>query len=565
MVRLLTSFLLLVAVAAGRPNIVIVMVDDMGYSDIGCYGGEIPTPNIDKLADNGLRFSQFYNTARCCPTRASLITGLHPHQTGIGWMTNSPRGATAERGVDGYRGFLNRNCVTMAEVLREAGYHTYMAGKWHLGYHQRDRWPLQRGFDKYYGIIAGASSYFNPQPPRGLTFQNEPVQPEGDGYYTTDAFTEYAIRFVREQTDGRPFFLYLAYNAPHWPLHAKEQDIRKFAGKYAMGWDELRRQRHARQIEMGLVRREWGLSPRDPGVRPWDTLTAEQQKQLDYRMAVYAAQIHCVDYNVGKLVAALKEKDALDDTLLLFLSDNGGCAEPYKDLGGGDFADINNAAKSGAISYGQGWANASNTPFRLFKVWVNEGGISTSLIAHWPQVIREQRGKITGSAGYLIDLMPTVLEATGAEYPSTHNGNWIFPLEGRSLMPAFSTGEVTQHEWMFWEHQNNCAVRHGRWKALQKFGEDNWELYDVIADRNELNNQADSQPELLERMVAKWYDWAWRARALPKGKNVGRSHAPPSPWLLPGPAISPSGCRETVRMPVVGRAISTRLIQPKFF
>ncbi|MCP5113376.1 MAG: sulfatase-like hydrolase/transferase, partial [bacterium] len=407
----------------------------------------------------------------------------------------------------------------MAEVLGAAGYHTYMAGKWHLGYHQRDRWPLQRGFEKYYGIIAGASSYFNPQPPRGLTFQNDPIQPTGDGYYTTDAFTDYAIRFVNEQTDDQPFFLYLAYNAPHWPLHAKEEDIRKFAGKYTMGWDELRLERHARQIEMGLVREEWGLSPRDDGARPWAALTAEQKKQLDYRMAVYAAQIHCVDYNVGKLVAALTEEGQLDNTLLLFLSDNGGCAEPYKDLGGGDFADINNPAKSGAISYGQGWANASNTPFRLFKVWVNEGGISTPLIAHWPKVIREQRGQITDSAGYLIDLMPTVLEATGAEYPRTFNGKWIHPLEGRSLMPAFETGDVPQHEWMFWEHQNNSAVRHGRWKALQKFGQDNWELYDVVDDRNEMRNLASANPELLKRMVAKWYDWAWRVRALPKGEK----------------------------------------------
>ena len=494
------------------------MVDDMGYSDIGCYGGEIPTPNIDRLAANGLRFSQFYNTARCCPTRASLMTGLHPHQTGIGGMTNSP---TKQRDVEttpyGYHGFLNRDCVTIAEVLKPAGYHTYMAGKWHLGYHKEDRWPLQRGFERYYGIIAGACSYLWPHGDRGITRDNEPIEIEkGSGYYTTDAFAENAIKFVEEQKDDKPFFLYLAFNAPHWPLHAKEEDTSKFVGKYTCGWDELRKQRRRRMIEMGLIKEQWGLSPRDRGARAWDKLTDKQKEQLDYRMAVYAAQIHCVDYNIGELVETLKKQGKLDNTLILFLSDNGGCAEPYKDLGGGKFEDINNPDKGGAISYGQGWANASNTPFRRFKVWVNEGGMSTPLIAHWPAVISGQKGRITDCVGYLPDIMATLVEVTGAEYPKRHNGRKIHPLEGRSLATAFGGKEPEPHEWMFWEHMGHCAVRHGKWKALQEFRSEKWELYDIEADRCEMKDLAGEHPEITARLAAKWHEWAKRCHVVPK-------------------------------------------------
>ena len=504
-----------------RPNIVLIMDDDMGYCDIGCYGGEISTPNLDELAQNGLRFSQFYNTARCCPTRASLLTGLHPHQTGIGGMTNSP---TKIRDVNtspyGYMGFLNRDCVTIAEVLKEAGYHTYMTGKWHLGYHAKERWPLQRGFQRYYGIISGACSYLWPHGDRGITYDNKPVVIEKDSdYYTTDAFTDYAIKFLQEQKDDKPFFLYVAYNAPHWPLHAKEQDIKKFVGKYMCGWDELRKQRLKRMVEMGLVKKQWGLSSRDPGARAWNELTDEQKKQLDYRMAVYAAQIHCVDYNIGKLINTLKKLDKFDNTLILFLSDNGGCAEPYTDLGGGEFEDINNPDKSGAISYGQGWANASNTPFRLFKVWVNEGGISTPLIAHWPAVIQKQKGKIAHDVGYLPDIMPTVLEVTGAKYPAEYNGHKIQPLEGRSLAAAFKGDKLKPHEWMFWEHMGHCAVRHGKWKAVQLKNNDQWELYDIEADRCETNNLADKHPEIARQLANKWHEWAKRCHVVPKPKS----------------------------------------------
>jgi len=500
-----------------RPNIVLIMADDMGYSDIGCYGGEITTPNLDRLAADGIRFSQFYNTARCCPTRASLMTGLHPHQTGIGHMTNTPNGLeTHDKGVYGYRGFLNRDCITIAEALKTAGYHTYMSGKWHMGYHSRDRWPLQRGFDRYYGIISGASSYFDPRPPRGLTLDNEHVDPEGDDYYTTDAFTDYAIRYIRDQRDEDPFFLYLAYTAPHWPLHAKEQDIRKFAGSYMKGWDVLRSERRQRQIEMGLLREEWQLSPED--ARPWEHLSESQKEELAYRMAVYAAQIYSIDENIGRLVRALKEEGKWENTLVLFLADNGGCAEGGE-LGGGQFSDINNAAKATMISYGRAWANASNTPFRRYKHFVHEGGIATPLIAHWPDVIKDRQGAITHAPGYLIDIMPTLLEISGAQYPEKFNGHTLHPLEGKSLLPVFQTGDRDGHEWMFWEHENNCAVRWGKWKAIQRYGTDHWELYDLDADRTETRNLAAERPELVTQLTGKWHDWARSHHVVPKSKK----------------------------------------------
>ena len=351
--------------AEKRPNIIVILADDMGYSDIGCYGSEIPTPNIDALAENGVRFSQFYNTARCCPTRASLMTGLFPHQTGIGQMTNSPKGDTYKSwGTEGYIGYMNRHCVTMAEVLKGAGYHTYMTGKWHLGYHAEDRWPLQRGFEKYYGCIPGACSYFWPNGDRGLTMGNQKLSPpDSTSYYTTDAFTDYAIRFIEEQKDEDPYFLYLAFNAPHWPLHAKKEDIEKFVGKYMIGWDEVRKQRFQRQLEMGLFEGKLKLSERDHRVRPWSEVDEKQKKLSDYRMAVYAAQVYALDYNVGKLVDKLKERGELDNTLILFLSDNGGCAEMYDEFGSKPQSWINKANYGGAVSYGIGWANASNTPF----------------------------------------------------------------------------------------------------------------------------------------------------------------------------------------------------------
>jgi arylsulfatase len=519
---------------APRPNIILIMADDMGWSDIGAYGGEIPTPNIDRLAENGVRFSQFYNMARCYPTRASLMTGLHPHQTGIGGATNSPRGLIGDRGVFGYRGFLNRNSVTMAEVLGEAGYQTYLAGKWHLGYHTPDRWPLQRGFDRFYGSIAGATSYLKPQGGRGVMLDNTPLAPPEGEYYTTDAFTDHAIRFIEDGQHGAPFFLYLAYTAPHWPLHAKEEDIQKFVGKYRdIGWDRLREQRLQRQVELGVLQEEQALSPRDAGARPWDDLSDEQKEQLDYRMAVYAAQVYSMDYNIGRVIDLLERRGDLDNTLIMFLSDNGGCAEPYDDLGGKDFSMINNENYSGAVSYGQGWANASNTPFRRFKVWVNEGGISTPLVVHWPKGQGTRAGSWVRSPAWVPDLMPTVLELAGATYPTRYNGYDITPYAGQSIVPALQNGSLDRRRWMFWEHMNHKAVRQENWKAVlerEPHGPGQWQLFDMSNDRNEMHDLAKKYPDQLTRMVSDWEEWAQNAHVYPKPPKLEVPNAPVPGW-----------------------------------
>lgn len=503
-----------------RPNIIIIMADDMGYSDIGCYGSEIPTINIDKLAENGLRFTQFYNSARCCPTRASLMTGLHPHQTGVGHMTKSPNKPDSydDWGTEGYKGYLNRNCVTMAEVLKEAGYRTYMTGKWHLGYHEKSRWPLQRGFDKFYGIFSGASSYFQPSGLRGLSYGNDTLPAPSQPYYTTDAFTDSAIAFVRQTPIEEPFFLYLAYNAPHWPLHAKEKDIAKFRGKYKeLGWDKMRKNRFQKQIEIGIVPPESKISERDHRVRSWKEVDDNQREESDYRMATYAAQIYCMDYNIGKLVKALEARGQLDATLIVFLSDNGACAEPYNEFGGQDISQINEFRVWWNVSIGLGWANACNSPLSRYKSMTHEGGISTPLIVHWPDIIKEQKGKITQHASYLIDLMPTILEVAGAKYPETfHNGNNIHPNEGISLLPVFKSGKGKVHEYMFWEHQNNCAIRKGKWKAIKKLDDEHWELYNLENDRIESNDLASEYPEIIDELNGKWYEWAETHFVLPK-------------------------------------------------
>ena len=502
-----------------KPNIVIILVDDMGYSDIGCYGGEIPTPNIDSLAKNGIRFSQFYNTARCCPTRASLMTGLHPHQTGIGQMTNSPKGDQyKDWGTKGYIGYLNKNCVTLAEVLKDEGYHTYITGKWHLGYHDSSRWPLQRGFEKFYGCVPGACSYFYPHSNRSITYMNKQLPPpDSTKYYTTDAFTDYAVQFIDEQEDDKPFFLYLAYTAPHWPLHAKEEDIEKFVGKYMHGWDEVRKERFRKQVEMGLLKEEWGISERDHRVRPWSEVADSQKVLSDYRMAVYAAMVYAIDYNVGKLVNKLKEEGVFENTLIMFLSDDGGCAEMYDEFGSKPQSWINKATYSGAVSYGIGWANASNTPFYEYKVRVYEGGISTPLIVHWPKNIVSQAGQINHQTAYLIDIAPTIYDITGAKYPQVyHNKDTIHPLAGNSLLPIFTNGKGKEHEYMYWEHANNSAIRKGKWKAVKKVTENTWELYNIEEDRNEENNIASEYPDIVKELNDEWYSWAKSNHVLPK-------------------------------------------------
>lgn len=500
---------------ARRPNIVLILADDMGYSDIGCFGGEIDTPCIDRLARDGQYYTQFYNTARCCPTRASLLTGLHPHQAGIGHMTNTPLDRLSyDKGLFGYRGFLNRCCITIPEVLKTADYHTYMSGKWHLGLHEADQWPTARGFERFYGIHAGACNYLRPTAPNGLYLQDDPILPPNN-FYSTDTFTDYAFRFIEEQQDDKPFFLYLAYNAPHWPLQAPKEVVDKYRGRYMRGWEVLRQERYVRMVEKGIVSVEdSGLSPAECDIPKWESLSPEQQVEMDYRMATYAAQVEQMDTNIGRMTDYLTQKNLLDDTIILFLSDNGGCGEGGM-LGSGAAQEMNRPDISQlAISYGRAWANLSNTPFRMYKRHIHEGGISTPLIVHYPNGVRH-RGAVR-DPGYLLDIMPTLLEMAGAEYPKTNYGNPLPALKGISLVPTMENGIRDGHEFMYWEHENHCGIRHGRYKGIRDYDTGQWELYDLSADRGELTDLAQQNPEEVQAMSSRWDEWARIHFVLPK-------------------------------------------------
>ncbi|WP_027137449.1 arylsulfatase [Gaetbulibacter saemankumensis] len=505
--------------AEERPNIILIMSDDMGYSDLAPYGGEINTPNLTALADGGLKFTQFYNTARCCPTRASLMTGCYPHQAGIGYMTQQPQSKGMDLGVPGYRGFLNSNTVTIAEALRESGYSTMMTGKWHLGIHEKEQWPMQRGFDAFYGFLAGAGSFFKPEHPRGITEGNEPITITDENYYTTDAFTDKAIEYIdaaKSKDKEKPFFLYLAYNAPHWPIQAPKEDIEKYRGKYMEGWEKLREERYERMKKMGLVDPSWELSEAK-GIVAWDSLSEEKQKEMDFRMAIYAAMIDRMDQNIGRLVKNLKEKNLYDNTIIIFLNDNGACAEGGM-LGRGAAKNLGTNNDLG-ISYGEAWANASNTPYRLYKHWTHEGGIATPFIVHWPKGISEdKKGAIVNQYGFLPDVMATCLDLAQMEQPKEYNGNVITQHSGKSLKPLFSEYSGQIHtEPIFFEHEGNKAVRLGKYKLVQRWvrNKDNWELYDMEADRSETKNLINEMPEKANEMKAMYDEWAARSNVLP--------------------------------------------------
>lgn len=502
-----------------KPNIVLIMADDMGYSDIACYGGEVETPNLDRLAAGGLRFRQFYNGARCCPSRASLITGLYAHQAGIGHMTNDPEDSTAYNyGLPAYQGNINNESLTIAEVVKMAGYQTFMAGKWHLGYHDKNKWPLQRGFDKYYGILAGAANYFHPTGKRGLTYMNQSIEPEGKDFYMTDAFTNYAIRFVEENTaqSEQPFFLYLAYTSPHWPLNALKKDIEKYRGKYKKGWQALRSKRLERMKKLGVVGLETKLSP-DDGAN-WDALTSAQQEEMDYRMAIYAAQIDRMDQNIGRLIKTLEATGELDNTLIFFLTDNGACAEGGE-LGGGE-KELLGTEKGYMLSYGQSWANASATPFKKYKHWVHEGGIGTPLIVHWPKVIRNStQGQFTDQYGFLPDIMATIVDVTKAGYPRLYKGNKITALQGSTMLPLLQGKEIAIHrEPIFWEHEGNSAVRYGNFKLVKAYEPGKqvaWELYDISKDRSELNDLSAAMLDMVVKLSKDYDTWAHKVGVVP--------------------------------------------------
>jgi arylsulfatase A-like enzyme len=487
-----------------RPNVVLIMADDMGYSDLGSYGSEIPTPNIDSLATDGLRFTQFYTAARCCPTRASLLTGLYPHQAGIGGMV------TPMFDSEAYQGHLNEKSVTLAEVLKSAGYRTLMSGKWHVG-ENRPHWPTDRGFDRYFGLISGAANYFDITKAkwegtvRQMAMDDQPYLPPSDGFYMTSAITDRAVELLDEYgSEPPPFFLYVAYTAPHWPLHALPEDIERFLGRYEEGWDELREERYRRMIEMGIIDPAWPLTPRDEEAVAWESV--DDTGEMDRKMAIYAAQIYRMDIGIGRILEKIRTLGKVEETLVLFLSDNGACHE----TGPLGFDRRDNGIPAGGVdsymSYGRSWSNASNTPFRMHKHWTHEGGISTPLIVRWPAGIRE-KGGITDQVGHIIDIMATLVDVSGAAYPSRRHGERITEMQGKSLLPVF-TGETREpHEYIFWEHEGSEAVRNGKWKLVAQAGGE-WELYDLQEDRSEMQDLSAEFPEITEQLQAKWEEWA---------------------------------------------------------
>lgn len=486
-----------------RPNIVILLADDMGFSDINCYGSEINTPNVNRLAQEGLRFTQFRNTARCCPSRSSLLTGLYPHQAGVGLMVEHLNDRA-------YEGYLNDRCATIAEVLRPAGYRTLMSGKWHVGEH-RPHWPTDRGFDRYFGLISGACNYFrlddpDPRRHRQMALDDKPWTPPSSGFYMTDAIADHAVEFIDEASRGdQPFFLYTAFTAPHYPLHALPEDIAKYEGKYMKGWDALRLERHQRQIEMGIVKESWPLTPRDEEAPAWETV--DDKKAWDRRMAVYAAQIDCMDRGIGRILQKLKDIGAEDNTLIMFLSDNGACAE-IVDRGK---PGVPPGLPDSYMSYGIPWANASNTPFRLYKRWVHEGGIATPFIVRWPAVIKHKNA-MTTQVGHLIDIMATCVDVAGARYP----GEPIQPLEGQSLLPVFRGKSIGDRK-LYWEHMGNRAALEGKWKLVSRYP-DAWELYDLEADRTEMNDLVDKFPDKAAQLLNDYNAWAQRCGVEPWAK-----------------------------------------------
>lgn len=519
-----------------RPNILLILNDDMGFSDIGCYGGEVETPNLDRLAAQGLRFSQFYNTARCSPSRASLLTGLHPHQTGIGILTY-------DSGPEGYAGNLNQHCATIPEVLKPAGYRSYLSGKWHVSSNltePTDSWPMQRGFDDFFGTIIGAGSFYDPNT---LTRRNENAEHEArqPGFFYTDAINDEAVKFLRRhkaEHPDQPFFQYVAHTAPHWPLHAHPEDIAKYTGRFDEGWDRLREERLERLVASGILDARWKLTGRDPRQPAWtDT---ENKAWLANCMEVYAAQIDRMDQGIGRILKALEDLDELDNTLVIFLSDNGACAEDIPQgvtvdelvdklmiarshtrdgrvVRFGNTPEIAPGPEDTYQSYGQAWANLSNTPFRLYKHWTHEGGISTPLIFHWPQGIA-QRGEVRHTPGYLPDIMATIVDVAGVPYPQQLDGRSILPLEGHSLRKSFGA-DAGERPPMFWEHEGNGAMRDGRWKLVREYPKD-WELYDMVADRTETQDLAAQFPDRVEAMKQAYEEWAARCGVLPRDKVV---------------------------------------------
>lgn len=514
-----------------KPNIIIILADDMGFSDIGCFGGEICTPNLDYLAAHGVRFKQFYNSARCCPSRASLQTGLYPHQTGLGHMTGS--GST----LPGYTGELNNKCVTIAQVLHEAGYKNYMAGKWHVAKStngsDKHNWPVQRGYDRFFGTITGGGNYFSPN---GLLLDNDFVEPGKDFYYT-DKIAEYTCKFIDEHVkdySSNPFFSYVAFTAPHWPLHATDSVMAKYVGRYSQGWDKLRNERFEKLKQLGIITPDTKLSDRNENSPAWNSV--QNKAWESKKMEVYAAQVHQLDQGVGKILNTLRKNRQLDNTLIMFLSDNGGCAEELTQgwngflskLSGKKYAENGDSIvfcndptvmpghENSFQSCGLPWANAQNTPFRLFKHYVHEGGIRSPFIMFWPNGIDKQN-TVIDYPGHITDLMATCVAVSHAKYPNVFKGEKIIPYEGKNLIPFVTDKEPNDSRILYWEHENNRAIRMGEWKLVSVGGK-SWELYNLKSDETERNDLSETYPEKVTSMSKLWEEWAWRVHVYPNKK-----------------------------------------------
>lgn len=487
---------------AEKPNILFILVDDMGWSDLGCYGSEIHTPNIDSLATDGVRFTQFYNTAKCNTTRASLLTGLYHQQCDM----VSPRAI--------------KNGVTLGEVLRPAGYRTLASGK-----HHGTENLMDRGFDHYYGLRDGCCNFWNPgvkrdgEPEPGRKSRvrfwcddektYHPYTPEDRDFYTTDAFTDRALKWLDEpELDDQPFFLYLAYTAPHYPLHAWPEDIAKYEGMYDEGYLPIREARYNRMVEMGLIDPEKNPLP-EWTQQDWDALDDLERRKEIRRMEIYAAMLDRADQNIGRILSKLKAQGKLNNTLIFFASDNGACPEEdintkFKSTKLEDFGTV---ASYEAVE--ENWATVQNTPLRKWKTYSHEGGIRTPLIVHWPAGI-QKTGGFNDQPGHMIDIMPTLVELTGAEYPETFNDKPVLPMQGISLLPALEGKPLTRPNPIFWQYKLGGAIRDGSMKAVfwDTPGQDRqWELYDFSTVRNETDNLAATMPETLEAMKTQWQAW----------------------------------------------------------
>jgi len=510
-------------ISAEKPNILYILADDLGFSDLGCFGGEIETPVLNSLAEGGVRMTQFYNTGRCCPSRAALLTGYYPHKVGLGHMAGD--------GIDhpGYTGSVSDDARTIAQALAPSGYRSFISGKWHLGTED----PTKHGFEEFYGTLVSAKRFFDPthliRRPEGRKARE---YPEGE-FYATDAVTDHALDFleIARETPDRPWFLYLAYNAPHFPLHAPEEEIARYANRYTEGWDHLRMERLTRMKQEGIVPDSTLLSPRSTwrnygetktGTNPaWGSLPDDRKKDLARRMAIYAAMIDRLDQQLGRVIEDIKKRGEWENTLIVFTSDNGACFEwdPF----GFDIKssnqnilhtgkDLEKMGSEGTFhSIGSGWANASNTPWRMYKHFNHEGGIASPGIVHWPAGLKAEAGSINREPAHLIDLLPTAVAVAGGENPES--------LPGRSLIKQLNKGTESERI-LFFEHQGNRAVRQGKWK-LVALDDQPWELYDFTRDRSEMTDLSAVYPDKVKKLDAAWTRWAKQNNVTPLPKDYG--------------------------------------------